>query len=103
MAEPTGADEIVGRPPPDPQQARRLGTCDGPDPDASNYERGEAPQPRGETFGSLLSSITGAADLDALGHAAEAVQRATAAISPTQKDALRRAFAERKGALETTA
>ena len=83
-------------------QALALPTDD-PDPDASNYERGEAPQPRGETFGSLLSSITGAADLDALGHAAEAVQRATAAISPTQKDALRRAFAERKGALETTA
>lgn len=72
---------------------------DDPDPDASNYERAAESAGSTAAFGALMQAIKGAADESALEAAAQSVQRTTAPVSPTQREALRKAYAERKNEL----
>lgn len=80
-------------------QALALPTDD-PDPDATSYERSAATAASEEAFTALMDSIRQAADMDALTAAAASIQQSASAITPMQRDSLRKAFAEQRDALQ---
>jgi len=83
-------------------QALALPTDD-PDPDSQNYERAETESTIAPALGALMQKINTADSAESLAEAVALVQQTTAPLSPSQKDALRRAYVARRAALGITA